>query len=343
MNPLITISIPIYNVEKYVERSLLSALNQTYDNLEILVIDDKGTDNSMEVVHQVIATHPRGNAVKIIDHGKNQGLGATRNTSIDNAKGEYLFFMDSDDEITDDCITTLYSAMKKTPVDFVVGSICEVDVDNIVLFNRVYIDAHFTTNNDILHSQYNPKWYNTGKSSCLLSPLWNRLYNLDFLRRSKIRCVPGQRHEDMIFSFLLYLFADSYCSLSNITYRYTIARPGSDMDENSKGFTMKLLKHQLDIVEFYASYIDYVKENKPKTSKYILAMIEARAAITKYRYRQLTRKKEVSEKLRQLTDGIRLSDLPITAASWYFWTYLHAPAPLLPILDRIHFKRKNIY
>lgn len=340
MNPLITISIPVYNVEKYVERALLSALNQTYDNLEILVINDRGSDRSMDIVRRVISSNPRGNIVRIIDHGSNLGLGVTRNTSIDNARGEFLFFMDSDDEIFSNCISILYSAMKETPVDFVVGSICEVDINNTILNNRVYVNAYYTNNNDILHSQYDPNWYNTGKSSNILSPIWNRLYNLNFLKRNKIRCIPAQRHEDLIFSFLLYLFANKCRILPNITYRYTIARPGSDMDEALKGFTMKLIRHQIGIIEFYTSYINYIKENKPETAKYILSMIEARAAITKYRCFRLYRQ-DLMKKLKCLTSDIRLSNLQKNKSSLFFWFYLHAPKRVIPILNYLYFKRTS--
>lgn len=343
MNPLITISIPVYNVEKYVERALLSALNQTYDNLEILVIDDKGTDRSMEVVQRVIADHPRGNIVKIIDHGKNQGPGATRNTSIDNAQGKYLFFMDSDDEITKDCIDTLYLAMKETPVDFVVGSIDEVDDDGNLVFKRKYIDAHYASNNDILHSQYDTAWIKTEKSSCLIAPIWNKLYDLSFLKRSKIRCIPYQRNEDMVFSFQLFLFAESCRILSEPTYRYNVARPGSTMDVARKGYTEYRLKQDLDIIESYCSYVDYIKKNKPETSKYILLMIIIKGSITKYRASRLGLRRQTGKKLLQFTKSIGLFDMPMTAAACYFWLYLHAPAPLLPLLDYIHFKRKNIY
>lgn len=337
-NPLITISIPVYNVENYVERALLSALNQTYDNLEILVIDDKGTDRSMDVVYSVISNHPRGNIVKVIEHEKNRGLGVTRNTSIDKAKGEFLIFLDSDDALTKDCIDVLYSAMKETQADFVVGSICEVDINDTILNNRIYVNAHYTTNNDILHSQYDPEWYNTGKSSNLLSPIWNRLYNLDFLKRNKIRCIPGQKHEDLIFSFLLYLSANNCRIIPNITYHYTIARPGSDMDEALRGFTMKLIKHQLGIIEFYSSYINYIKKNKPETAKYILSMIESRAAITKYRCFRLSRH-DLMKELKYLTSNIRLSNLQKNKSSLFFWFYLHAPKPVIPLLNYLYFKK----
>lgn len=61
---------PIYNVEKYIKRALLSALNQTYQKLEILIVDDLGHDNSMNIVHQLKSTHPRGNCIRIITHKK---------------------------------------------------------------------------------------------------------------------------------------------------------------------------------------------------------------------------------------------------------------------------------
>jgi glycosyltransferase involved in cell wall biosynthesis len=109
----VTLSMPVYNVEKYMERALLSALNQTFESIEYLIVDDKGTDNSMAIVRRIIANHPRGKDVRIIDHGVNQGLGAARNSAIKEAKGEYLYCMDSDDEITKDCIEILYNKMRK--------------------------------------------------------------------------------------------------------------------------------------------------------------------------------------------------------------------------------------
>lgn len=87
----VSLAIPIYNVSLFVERALLSVLNQTYDNIEYLIVDDKRQDDSMDIVHRIIKDHPRGKDVRIIEHPYNIGLGATRNTAIDNAQGEYLF------------------------------------------------------------------------------------------------------------------------------------------------------------------------------------------------------------------------------------------------------------
>lgn len=118
---------PIYNVEKYIERALLSALNQTYQDLEILIVDDLGHDNSMNIVHQLKSTHPRGNCIRIITHKKNLGLGGTRNTAIESAQGKYLYFMDSDDAIVPDCIETLYNIISQEKVDFVAAGINQID------------------------------------------------------------------------------------------------------------------------------------------------------------------------------------------------------------------------
>ncbi|MDR1632787.1 MAG: glycosyltransferase [Dysgonamonadaceae bacterium] len=119
---LITLSMPVYNVEKYVEKALLSALNQTYENIEFIIVDDRGSDKSMEIVRRIVAYHPKGKQVRIIEHERNIGTGAVRNTAIENATGKYLFFMDSDDEISPDCIEKLYAKMQEENVDFVESS-----------------------------------------------------------------------------------------------------------------------------------------------------------------------------------------------------------------------------
>ena len=107
----VSVGIPVYNVAAYVERALLSALNQTFPDIEYIIVDDKGTDNSMDIVRRVISEHPRGKDVRIIEQEVNKGLGAARDTMIANATAPYIYFMDSDDELTADAIALLYNAM----------------------------------------------------------------------------------------------------------------------------------------------------------------------------------------------------------------------------------------
>lgn len=208
MNDLITIGMPVYNVEKYVERALLSALNQTYPNIEYIVVDDKGTDRSMEIVEQIKNAHPRGSAIKIIDHVINRSLGATRNTSMDFASGKYIFFLDSDDEITPDCIEVLYHEIIRTNADTVGGS-------------RMVIAGNQNTENIWPDRVWN------GKEQVVLSffeqtSLYNtnKLYNVSFLKKYKLRVDLVNSLEDIPFCFNIALNASTIAMISKITYFY---------------------------------------------------------------------------------------------------------------------------
>jgi len=119
----VSIIIPIYNVELYIERCLRSVLNQTFQDIEIILVDDCGQDNSMAVAQQIIDNHPNGYKVRILKHEHNRGLSAARNTGTKEAGGEYIYYLDSDDEITPDCINVLLNlASKYQGVEMVQGN-----------------------------------------------------------------------------------------------------------------------------------------------------------------------------------------------------------------------------
>jgi glycosyltransferase involved in cell wall biosynthesis len=210
----VTLAIPVYNVEAFVEKSLLSALNQSFESIEFVLVDDKGQDESMNIVRRIVAAHPRKQNVRIIEHAVNIGLGAARNTAIDNAKGKYVFFMDSDDEITPDCIALLYQKMQETPVDFVRGSIITTDMKGCVLSQQIFEDKIVAGNAEIVNEFY------ADKSRKI--QIWNELYNLAFLRTNGIRCLPDLLYEDVMFRHQVVLNATSYRRISNATYLYCI-------------------------------------------------------------------------------------------------------------------------
>ena len=121
--PLVTIVMPVYNVAPYIERALLSAIRQTYSNLEIILVDDCGKDDSIPIAERLIAQYDTNRIVRIIHHDHNRGLSAARNTGLDNMRGEYVYFMDSDDEITVDCIEQLEALAEKYPkAEMVIGN-----------------------------------------------------------------------------------------------------------------------------------------------------------------------------------------------------------------------------
>jgi glycosyltransferase involved in cell wall biosynthesis len=209
---LITLSIPVYNEEKYIERALLSALNQTYNNIEYLILNDKGTDNSMDIVRQIISSHPRGRNVRIIEHSENLGPGAARNTCIDQAQGEYVFFLDSDDEITSDCISKLYKEMLETNVDMVRGICNEVTgVQKPLYHDKTYRILKGTE--QIVLSYFDRDFFVV---------VWNTLYKTSFLREHDIHCIHHLILEDNYFIFKALLHAQAYSVIPDITYFHHI-------------------------------------------------------------------------------------------------------------------------
>lgn len=224
MKPLITIAMPVYNVEKYVERSLLSALGQTYENIEILVVDDKGTDNSMDIVIKLIETHPKGSIVKIIDHIVNQGTGATKNSAIKYANGAYLFFMDSDDYISKNAIEELYNASQKSNADMTIGSFIQVNQFGVQTGSRI-LKNEIKEGEDAFSQFYNSPYFYV--------ETWNKLYKTEVLRKNNVHCIPSNRNEDVYFSFQLFKTIKSIATIDSVTYHYMVG------DVNAATFNLR--------------------------------------------------------------------------------------------------------
>ena len=122
MLPKVSIIIPIYNVETYIEECLQSVMRQTYKGMiECILVDDCGTDNSMKIMEQLIEVYNGPIEFKVLHHEHNRGLSAARNTGMDAACGDYVYFLHSDDWISDDCIERLTHPLDLEQYDFVAG------------------------------------------------------------------------------------------------------------------------------------------------------------------------------------------------------------------------------
>lgn len=112
----ISVVIPVYNVAAYIKDCMNSVLQQTMtEGVECILVDDCGPDNSMEIVEDIAANYQGNIKINIIHHDKNKGVGGARNTGLKAAQGEYVFFMDSDDNITSDCLESLWNVALKYP------------------------------------------------------------------------------------------------------------------------------------------------------------------------------------------------------------------------------------
>lgn len=234
MEDKITLGIPIYNAADFIERTLLSVLNQTYPNIEYLFIDDKG--DSMDIVNQIVVSHPRGGEVRIIDQKYNQGIAAARNAILDHATGKYLFTMDCDDVITLDCIEVLYNRMQEHPVDFVAASFVCCDLDG-----NEYPGCHYE--DTLIEGEGHPvAQYRYGCGKQLFVATWNKLYRLDFLKKYNIRCQIGHFNEDPWFTYQVIMSARSCRLLPNSTLLYTYNPQSVSGVAAIKGYSEKIAR-----------------------------------------------------------------------------------------------------
>lgn len=216
----ITIGIPVYNVERYVERSLRSALDQDYSRpYNILVVDDCGTDTSMDIVRRVCEEHPHGNRVTIFRHDGNKGLGAARNTIIDHADGKYLFFLDSDDWITPDCLSKHYEVAEKYQAEFTCASYSTFLEETGQLVEGKQCRDGFWQHESV------GAWLLSESGYPLSDTAWNKLYRSDFLRKYHIQTV-HRIFEDTWMAFMTWLYASNVATISDHTLVYNI-RSGS--------------------------------------------------------------------------------------------------------------------
>ena len=125
--PLITVAITVYNIKDYLQRSIDSVCNQTYRNLEILLVDDGSTDGSELVCNEYERIDSRIRAI----HKKNGGPSEARNVAIEQAKGEYIAFVDGDDWIDEDMYENMYLAIQKSKADLAICAYKEVSKNHI--------------------------------------------------------------------------------------------------------------------------------------------------------------------------------------------------------------------
>lgn len=217
----VTISIPVYNVESYIEQSLLSALNQQFDQpYEVLVIDDGSTDRSMLLVEQIRQSHRRGERVRIIQMPQHNGPGDTRNVSIERCQGKYLLFLDADDRLADDALAILYELAEQHLADVVAGSTDEVRGQTV---------SHGYHLEPQVICQPAAGVYLHAHGSLLNIEMWNKLFRTDFLRQHQLRCVHPVI-EDSLFDFEMRIAAQSLVLTDRVTYYYT-QRPDSVMGQ----------------------------------------------------------------------------------------------------------------
>lgn len=239
---------PIYNVAKFIERALYSALGQTMPDIEYLLVDDRGNDDSMDIVRRIIAEHPRGKCVRIIENQKNCGLAYGRNICVKEASAPYVYFMDSDDEIPPEAIETLYKEMQCCHADVVQGGYKRVSGKFSIVHSA---DCNLRTKTDVLKAFFKENTYSIS--------LWNKLYNKDFLIENNIRCIEGHQQEDAVFSVQVVQHAQYIRLVPKITYFYYI-NEGSLEIQRRNNFSERNFVNQDDIIRYFLDVMRQMDE-----------------------------------------------------------------------------------
>jgi glycosyltransferase involved in cell wall biosynthesis len=214
MLPLVTISIPIYQCENFIEKCLESVRNQSYANIEVSLINDQTQDNSVKIAEEFIRKYQLTNW-EIMHLEKNAGLSVVRNKGIDTANGKYLFFLDSDDTITPDCIEKLVKVAEENQAQLTISQTeCEKleSGDKSFCIGKIS-DSSCIFGNDAVFSAFAVEGKITGSAV-------NKLFLVDFYRSRKIYFVPGLFAQDELWTFHSCLVLDAVAFHKDTTYTY---------------------------------------------------------------------------------------------------------------------------
>ena len=247
MGYIVTIGIPVYKASGYIEKTMEHALNQTFANIEYLVIDDRSGDGSIEVVEHLKSDHPRGGDIRILYHDRNCGVGMTRNHILDEARGKYLYFLDSDDLIEPETISLLVENSEKYQADVVYGSLDRIDrINDRPGLSSIFPDSRFMSENEL--AVYAFANYNSFQIS-----VCNCLMRLDFIRANQLRFLDTVFWEDLAFTYEMVTKVKRAVLLPSVTYHY-LCRPGSLSHYQDR--------EKLEKVEIQRNVhvIDYLKE-----------------------------------------------------------------------------------
>lgn len=219
--PLVTVSLAVYNVEKFLRRSMDCICNQTYSNLEILCVNDGSTDDSLSILEEYAAKDSR---VRIISK-PNGGLASARNVGIDNATGKYIQMLDSDDIFETDMVEKLVNAAEKQQAEIVVcDTVAEIEGSNKLIFNR-----HHNTPLSRKHLRHDLCCPRTDAPEHLFQifcagVVWNKLFLLEFINKNKFRLPLPPAGDDLAFTYKALISADRVSIVESRLIRYQIRK-----------------------------------------------------------------------------------------------------------------------
>ncbi len=269
----VSIIIPVFNVEKYIRTCLTSIFSQNVssDFYEVIIVNDGSRDSSIDIAKEFL-THPN---LKIVSQA-NQGLSGARNTGLKNIKGDYIWFVDSDDWVEENVLQTILNSIYTNQPDVLV------------------FDANFQYPDETIRTVSNlrPNIKYSGfdfLNTANLYSVWNLIYSRNLLLKRDIKFKNGLLHEDAEFNMRVFAFAQKVIYDPILAYNYRVSRKGSIMTRTSYDRVLsglRLLKYA----------VEFVKENN-FSSREISIIMKKRWWSLRYFYK-LSKELDISQKIK---------------------------------------------
>ena len=213
----VSIIVPVYNVSLYVERCVKSVMAQTYPVKECILVDDASPDDSIAISERLIDSYDGEIKFLILHHPRNLGLSTARNTGLKAATGDYIYFLDSDDEITPDCIEKLAKPIERdSSIEMVVGN--HQEFPDLPGLGHITLEEEFTSLAEVRNSFFD--------SYILPVMAWNKLISRHLLIDNSLFFGDGIIHEDILWSFYVVKYLQHLYVIPDTTYYYYL-RPSS--------------------------------------------------------------------------------------------------------------------
>lgn len=271
-NVKISVIVPVYNVEKYIDRCICSILNQSYQEIEVLLIDDGSTDHSGEICEM----YAKRDCRIIVHHKENEGLSEARNVGMRLASGMYIVFIDSDDYIEQDMLETLYYRMQKDKSDL---AICNFSYVNEEGHPEIELNKDMPIKDEVISGAEAFERLADEKYWYYVTAV-NKLYKKDVF--SKLLFPKGKFHEDEYVAHFVLDSCQRVSCIRNALYKY-VQREGSITQES---FSVR----RLDGVDALCERIKFVLENK-KNGRVAVESLAKAESILLEGYRRLGKDK----------------------------------------------------
>lgn len=311
----VSIIVPIFNVESEIETCLISVFFQDYQDIELILINDASQDNSYELARKLIEEYDFAYKTILIEHKNNRGLSAARNSGIECASGEYLFFLDSDDALaSEDAISSMVEIVKQNNnLDFISGHFQRVIEDDVMSISTCEL-AQYDTTFDIYRAYIDSK---IPVIACA------KLIHKKFLVNNALYFKEGIYHEDELWFFRVSRKAQKAYVTPKVIYNYMI-RPGSISFKYDKKNIVGLISVFSEMVKIYRQESEfYAKDTVWQLEQFRRTILLRIYALPDKKYRRELIQQLRDQKLPFLSGSMKftkqniLMRMPLDFIIWY--------------------------